>query len=248
LGLALSIRNWFQKWFGEKVILDLGPTWKAAAVAVSLMSLAGLYPAILAANQPPLRAVKDHLTWHQGRKMKRTDVRLLLAIAAVAIGVAGIVVMSGNSYLTQEKIEAYLRSVGERLVLIESDTERIFLHEDSPEVPPSNQSNPPLLLHPALVDSLPAATGAYRGAWFQDITTTAAVPGSNEVHTVSVVACSPAFVSIRRFPLASGRFLQHQDDRDLVCVLGHRIAKSLFGEEDCLGKQCRPAVPFRSPL
>lgn len=79
--------------------------------------------------------------------MKRTDVRLLLAIAAVAIGVAGIVVMSGNSYLTQEKIEAYLRSVGERLVLIESDTERIFLHEDSPEVPPSNQSNPPLLLH-----------------------------------------------------------------------------------------------------
>jgi putative ABC transport system permease protein len=251
LGLAFSVRGLFEKWFGEAVLLSPGSILKAVAVIVPVMVLAGLYPAIVSSRISPIQAVRDAFAWRPGKKHLKADVRSALAVAAVAIGVTGVVVMMGISYLTQEKVASYLKSVGERLVLVENEhlaSQGVGRAPEAVSKPGSSasDSHPPLPMDPSLADNLAKAVGAYRAAWFQEIASTVALPDSNQVHAVSVVACSPSFASLRRFEVASGRFLLHQDDRTPVCVLGHRLAASIFGEEDCVGKTLHigSPVPF----
>ena len=64
---------------------------------------------------------------------------------------------------------------------------------------------------------------------------------------VSVLGTGPAYAELRKFQVARGRYLDEEDDRSCsrVAVLGARVAESLFGSEDPVGRTVRiRRVPF----
>src|SRR5262249_51744074 len=73
------------------------------------------------------------------------------------------------------------------------------------------------------------------------------VKGGGAAMKTKVVGTTPAFQTVRRFRLRSGRFLTDEDDRlsARVVVLGARVADALFPDEDPVGQPLRIRdVPF----
>jgi len=65
--------------------------------------------------------------------------------------------------------------------------------------------------------------------------------GKNQLEGVRVMAASPEYAGIYQYSIASGEFLDDENDRrrESVAVLGAEIAESLFPEGDALGKRVR---------
>lgn len=160
-----------------------------------------------------------------------------LAIASVAAGVATVVITAAIDTGVRGAVDRSIEAIGANLVVVRpaqlersaarreivgsATTLRIADYQAIAELPLVGRA-------------APTVEGAVT------------VKGGNAATRTMMVGTSPDFPAIRRFALRSGRFFDHDDDRDArrVVVLGARVADALF-DSDPVGRQIRiRGVPF----
>ncbi len=223
LGLTFAGKGVFEKVFGEKVIISAIPTLKAAGVLCGSLLVAGIYPAMRAAKMPPVEALRGITPSSKGKRTS-LDARKVLLVAAVAVGIAGVLLLTATGYAARQEISMYLAAAGDNWVVVEQFDE--FEREGK---------KPLIPLTPELADALSDHTDA-PGGWYGVTTTAFALPSSPDIRVGPLLMCTPQYVDLKGFRVSQGQMLTRDDDGKPVCVLGRNAAERMFGGEDPLGK------------
>ena len=162
------------------------------------------------------------------RALRSRPLRVFLAVATIAAGVAVMIVTGAISAGVRRQVAARLEQVGTNLLVVRP------------------AAIVPTVARPAVRGSATTLTTADAEALREVTDLDAVAPGSDRrVRARSAIAAAPAsvlgtttaFERIRNITLASGRFLTPIDEAEAarVAVLGSRIARVLFGGGDAVG-------------
>ncbi|MDI7274879.1 MAG: ABC transporter permease [Anaerolineae bacterium] len=168
------------------------------------------------------------------RSLLANKVRSGLTMLGIVIGVAAVIAMLAVGQGAQQAVTGQIQSIGSNLIFVMSGagesgrarmpmgTAQTLTYEDAlaiaqPNNCPSVSGVAPEVMHTAQV--------VYRGQ-----------NTSSRVHGVT-----PEYAEIRNYQVAEGEFIDraHTTTGALVAVLGAETARSLFGDEDPLGKNIR---------
>jgi putative ABC transport system permease protein len=175
---------------------------------------------------PSLRALAAH------------RLRVALALASVAIGVAALLLTSGIGGGARAEVLRGIDAMGTTLVIVRpAPVKRLAARRTVRGVVTSLE----LEDYDAIL-GLGAVAGAAPGAEAM-----VRVKANGQAMVTNVVGTSPSFPQVRRFRIRAGRFFEADDDRRgrRVAVLGARVDQSLFQGDDPLGQAIRiRGVPF----
>jgi putative ABC transport system permease protein len=176
--------------------------------------------------RPSLRALGAH------------RLRAALALGCVAVGVAAVVVTGAVGSGATRELERSIESVGiDLLVVRPAPVRRLAARREVQGMATS------LVVADAEAIAELALVAAVAPAVERNLRVKA--EGGSQV--TKVLGTAPAFPRVRRFEIASGRFLDDDDERSArrVVVLGARVEEMLFPGRDPLGRELRIAgVPF----
>jgi putative ABC transport system permease protein len=174
---------------------------------------------------PSLRALSTH------------SVRALLAIASVTSGVAAVLLTSAIGVGVEGGIAQQIDAVGANLLVVRpAQVKRLVTRKDVTGVVTTLRTEDLELIaaSPGVAEAVPGIDAPVK------------VKAGAATATTKVLGTAPAFLEIRRFRMARGRFFDDDDNRAArrVAVVGARVADSLF-DGNPLGQQIRiRRVPF----
>jgi putative ABC transport system permease protein len=201
------------------------PCLLAGLATLTAAVLAAFYPASVAASVSPMEAARERTPWARRSEVWR-DARRLLAVTAVAIGVAGVVLTMGIGRGVDAKVAAYLESVGEDLLVVEP----VSVFETG-----ARSGGPSLALDEDLSVFLRTLPGvrATALAWTipvglrpEEGEAPGGGPGGAAAWSCSAVDCS--YYDVAGLELACGRWLGPDDRGRAVAVIGSGVAGELF--------------------
>ncbi len=157
------------------------------------------------------------------RAIGRNKLRAGLTMLGMFIGVAALIAMVAVGEGARAAVEAQVQSLGTDLLVVLPGTTRVN------GVRAGNGSAASLRVKD--VGGILEEDAAVADVSYVNRQNTQAVNG-NQNWSTSVQGISPSYLSIRRWPVAAGRTLNDQDDRDgaVVCLLGQTVLANLFGE------------------
>jgi macrolide transport system ATP-binding/permease protein len=157
------------------------------------------------------------------RAIGRNKLRAGLTMLGMFIGVAALIAMVAVGEGARAAVEAQVQSLGTDLLVVLPGTTRVN------GVRAGNGSAASLRVKD--VGGILEEDGAVADVSYVNRQSTQAVSG-NQNWSTSVQGVSASYLSIRRWPVVSGRTLTEQDDHDgaTVCLLGQTVLTSLFGE------------------
>ncbi|PKR89809.1 hypothetical protein CXZ10_07890 [Pleomorphomonas diazotrophica] len=155
----------------------------------------------------------------------------IVAAAAMAIGVAAVVLLLALTEGAQRDIERRIDRLGRNLIAVNAIRLETTRPRGKPEVAH--------ILRIADRDGLAALPGVVDVAAIKD--QSALVYAGGRRLAVPVVGTEPAFRRLRNHRLSSGRFVSADDVaiRATVCIIGGEVARELFGGEDPVGRHLR---------
>jgi putative ABC transport system permease protein len=171
------------------------------------------------------------------RALAVNKLRSGLTMLGIIIGVAAVIVMIAVGAGAQARVEEQIRSLGSNLLLILSGTttaggvrmgfgSNLTISEDDAAAIP--REIPQTMAAPAL-----------RG--------TAQIVWGNQNWSTVIFGVTPEYIDVRQWELAAGRLFDASDmaGATKVCLIGHTVARQLFGGTDPLGQAIRiRRVPF----
>lgn len=155
--------------------------------------------------------------------------RTLLSVAALAAGVACVIVMTAVGKGAEERVLGRIRSMGTDLLVVNAARARVIAGRE-------RQAAQSTALRAAdaeeLVDGCPALL---RGA--PAVARPVSVRREGRTAATTLTGVTPAGLSIRRVLLAAGRPFDDDDERSRrrVALLGPTVVDRLFGAEDPIG-------------
>jgi putative ABC transport system permease protein len=166
-----------------------------------------------------------------GGAVRGHRLRTSLSLLGVAIGVASVILLTSLGEGARRYIIGEFTSLGSNLlIIIPGKTETAGL---APLV-----STAPHDLTVQDAQALPARVGAVRYV-APIIVGTAAVRSGERSREVTVIGTTREVMTIRQLKMSTGRFLPAHEPDAAVCVLGARVQRELFPEENPLGKLVR---------
>lgn len=223
LGLAFSVRGIFENFLGESVVISYVTIVEAAGILCACMIAASFYPAIRAAKIPPVEALRGIRPRNRKKKIP-LDVRQVLSVAAVAVGIAGVLLLAGTGYITRQSVKMYMAAAGENWVIVEMPD--IF----------EQREGVPLTLTPDIAQSVSTCEDVSKAGWFKVTTTACKRVGSSELHLENLLICNPEYMDLKMFEAEKGRLFGHEDDGKAVCVIGSKVWNEMFMGEDPVGQ------------
>jgi putative ABC transport system permease protein len=171
------------------------------------------------------------------RALSVNKLRSALTMLGIIIGVAAVIVMIAVGSGAQQRVEEQIRSLGSNLLLVMSGAttaggvrlgfgSSLTLSED--DALAINREIPEALAAPAL-------RGGAQVVW------------GNANWSTQIFGVTPEYLDARQWPLASGRVFEpaEMSGSGKVCIVGHTVAKQLFGAADPLDQVVRiKRVPF----
>lgn len=176
---------------------------------------------------PSLRALLAH------------KMRAVLALASIAVGVAAVALSSAIGKGARLEVIRGIESMGTNLLIVKPlqvkrQTARKAIRGFATSL--EMEDYEAIAGLPLVAEAAPGAEGAVR---------VKAGGNSGNAMVTAILGTTPAFPSVRRFRLRSGRFFDAADDGARVAVLGARVADTLFPGEDPVGQVIRVrGVPF----
>ena len=157
--------------------------------------------------------------------------RTSLSLLGVAIGVSSVILLTSLGEGARRYVIGEFTSLGSNLlIIIPGKTETAGL------APLVSTAPHDLTLQDA--DALPMRVGAVRRV-APVIVGTAAVRSGERSREVTVIGTTREVLTIRQLKMSTGRFLPANEPDASVCVLGTRVQRELFPDENPLGKLVR---------
>jgi putative ABC transport system permease protein len=172
------------------------------------------------------------------RALKRNKMRSALTMLGIVIGVGAVIAMIAVGSGAREKIASQISSMGSNLIMVLPGA------TTAGGVRMGSGTQPTLTLNdaeaiqkecPAVSEVAPILNGVAQ-----------VVHGSQNWAT-GVIGTTPGMLTVREWPLDSGRPFTQQDVRNAtkVCLIGKTVVDNLFGDDDPIGKVVRiKKVPF----
>ncbi|MEP7343869.1 MAG: ABC transporter permease [Gemmatimonadaceae bacterium] len=163
--------------------------------------------------------------------------RTILALSSVSAGVAAVTLTSAIGTGAGRDIQRNVESMGTNLIIVRpAQVKRLVARKEVRGSVTSLGLEDYLAIAelPSVSRSAPGVEGIVK------------VKAGRTTTNTRLLGTSPDFPLVRRFRLQSGRFLDHDDDRNArrVVVLGSRVADALF-DHDPVGEQIRiRTIPF----
>jgi len=175
---------------------------------------------------PSLRALLAH------------RVRAGLAFASISVGVAAILLTNALGTGAETEVQKKIDALGTNLLIVrpaqvKRRVERQAIRGSATTLTLDDYEEIARL--PAVATAAPGSDGAMR-----------AKAGASAM-IANVVGTNASLLTVRRFALTAGRFLEPDDDLDArrVAVLGARVSETLFPDGDAVGRELRVrGVPF----
>src|SRR5512138_1298487 len=162
-----------------------------------------------------------------GGAVRGHRLRTSLSLLGVAIGVASVILLTGLGEGARRYIVGEFTSLGSNLlIIIPGKTETVGF---APLV-----STAPHDLTRQDADALPARVAAVRRV-APIIVGTAAVRAGERSREVTVIGATREILTIRQLKMSTGRFLPANEPDATVCVLGARVQRELFPDQNPLG-------------
>jgi putative ABC transport system permease protein len=165
-------------------------------------------------------------------------VRAALALASVAGGVAAVIVTGELGAGAKEEVLRATENMGSNVLVVSPAQVGISAARKSirgvvTSLTPDDYRAIAQL--PEVADAVPGFEGS------------ATVKADGNAMSATVLGTTSAYLGVCRFRLRQGRFLSDDDDIQSVrvAVLGSRVAATLFGEQNAVGRQIRIRdIPF----
>jgi putative ABC transport system permease protein len=178
------------------------------------------------ALRPALRALLAH------------RLRVTLALASVAMGVAAVVLTSAIGQGAQREVLRGIEAMGTNLLVVRPAPAKRLV---------ARKAVRGLVTSLTVEDSAAIAELGVVGAVVPGAEGALRVKAGSGALVTKVLGTSPAFPGVRNFRIRAGRFFNAADDRAArrVAVLGARVDETLFQGRDPVGQQIRiRSVPF----
>lgn len=181
----------------------------------------------------PARALR-----HAARALLANRARALLAGFGVAVGTASVVVTNGVARGAAGEVLRRVDAEAANLMVVRpAEVRRLVARRTVRGV-----ATTLTLADARAIADLPSVDASAPGVEVGGL-----VSAEEATARATVLGTGPAFLDVRRFRLAAGRFLDDGDTRAAarVAVLGSRVARGLFPGEDAIGRDVRiRRVPF----
>jgi putative ABC transport system permease protein len=166
------------------------------------------------------------------------SLRALLAAASIAMGVVSVLVTTGVGNGARAEVDRSLGSMATDFVVVRpAEVKRLVARRMVRGVVPTLKRE-----DAAAIAALPSVA-----AVSPTVEANALVKSESASTRAGVLGTGPAYAALRRFRVARGRTFDEEDARASarVAVLGARVAQSLFGSDDPIGRTIRVrTVPF----
>ncbi len=167
------------------------------------------------------------------KSLAANKMRSSLTMLGVVIGVGAVITLMAVGSGVQEMVTSSFEDLGTNVVYVQpSNPEAPGLAAMAPGYAEAN-----LTLDDAnAIADLPTVTGiAPTNENFVEIT------AGDEKYTAVIHGSTPDYSDVYKFPVESGQFLSDVNvgRRDMVVVIGSKVAEELFGDDDPIGKQVR---------
>jgi len=172
------------------------------------------------------------------RALLAHKVRTVLALTSVAMGVAGVLLTSAIGKGAEAEVQRGVESVGSNLLVVRpAPVKRSAARKQARGAFTTLRLDDYAAIAPLSIvaEAAPGVDGSVRiraaGGWMP----------------ASILGTAPALARLRKLRLESGRFFDEEDDAAAgrVVVLGARVARTLFADEDAVGRDVRlRGVPF----
>jgi putative ABC transport system permease protein len=172
------------------------------------------------------------------RALKRNKMRSALTMLGIVIGVGAVIAMIAVGSGAREKIASQISSMGSNLIMVlpgATTAGGVRMGSGTQQTLTLNDAEAIQKECPAVSEVAPILNGVAQ-----------VVHGSQNWAT-GVIGTTPGMLTVREWPLDSGRSFTQQDVRNAtkVCLIGKTVVDNLFGDDDPLGKVVRiKKVPF----
>ena len=172
------------------------------------------------------------------RALRINKMRSALTMLGIIIGVGAVIAMLAVGTGASERISQQLASIGSNLIIIlPGSTTSGGLRMGMGSQPTLTKDDADAIIREcsAVKDAAPVLNGA------------AQIVYGNQNWSTGVFGTTPGMLSIRDWPLSSGRPFTEQDVRSAtkVCLLGQTVVDNLFGSIDPIGQIIRiKKIPF----
>ena len=173
-----------------------------------------------------MKVSKHRLLWG-GLFYKK--LRLFLSLLGIIIGVAALIVMNSFGESAQVKTLKEISTFGPDVLLVVAGS--VQVHGGR-----AIQTELATTLKPSDAKALRAIDGIkYISPVFNGL---GIVRNEKNTYVTTITGVNPEYLKIRRFPLEEGRnFLNSEiQSYEKVAILGYKVKKELFGDEDPIGK------------
>ncbi len=162
-----------------------------------------------------------------------------LTILGVLIGVWSVIAMTSLITGLDDSVQESISELGSNILFVSKyppDTNYDDLTDEQRHRKPITQKDAD-----AIRKSCPAVTAVSPEDYYFASGGNSIKYKNRRANNPLVVGVAPDFIRVRKTPLAMGRFINAADNQNRVkvCVIGDDIAKSLFPDDDPIGKQIR---------
>jgi putative ABC transport system permease protein len=165
-------------------------------------------------------------------------VRTTLALASVAMGVAGVLLTSAIGKGAEAEVRRGIEAAGSNLLVVRpAQVKRKAARREARGIVTTLRIDDYRALAglPSVLEAAPGVDGGLR------------IRAGSGAMPASVLGTAPSFRRLRNLRLRTGRFFDEEDDADArrVAVLGARVAQALFRDEPAEGREVRlRGIPF----
>jgi putative ABC transport system permease protein len=173
------------------------------------------------------------------RALSAHRVRTALALLSVAMGVGSVLLTSAIGRGAQAEVERGIRSAGSNLLVVRpAQVKRSAARRQVRGVVTTLRLDDyeAIASQPLVLAAAPGVDGGAR------------IKADGRSLAASVTGTAPALARLRNLRLRNGRFFDDEDDGAArrVAVLGARVAQTLYGDEDPVGREVRiRGLPFQ---
>src|SRR4030067_2469703 len=157
----------------------------------------------------------------------KNQVRSILTMLGIIIGVAAVIIMVAISAGTEATIQEQITSLGSNLIFVQGAFTR-----GGPGQPPQGG----LVYDDA--GAIQEGVEGVESVVVEQFSSEKVKAGDVTLEDVEILGTTPGFPSVRDMELADGRYFteKESDSKSKVVVLGSSIAEELFGEGDPIGQ------------
>ncbi|HEY6554351.1 MAG TPA: ABC transporter permease [Vicinamibacteria bacterium] len=172
------------------------------------------------------------------RTLLAHKVRTTLALTSVAMGVAGVLLTSAIGKGAEVEVQRGIEAAGANLLVVRpAQVKRSAARKEIRGIVSTLRLDDyhEIEALPLPLEAAPGVDGGLR------------VKAGSGSMAAGVLGTAPALARLRNLRLASGRFFDAEDDAaaQRVAVLGARVARTLFPDDDAVGKDIRVrGLPF----